>query len=132
MVFHLQREEDRQDVYCSFQAHSHLVKTRYLANNFVNSKPHEQSRTTSTLLSVGFLFPRSSSKYRVFMSHGLSGLFRALHRFIAFFIHRCAEQSRTPSTLRPLWVFLSCYASKYRVFGRNLFKAFLDKRSHVA
>ena len=37
-----------------------------MAPNFVKFKPPEQSRTTSTLLSVGFFFPRYPSKYRVF------------------------------------------------------------------
>ena len=50
-----------------------------MANNIVKFKSHEQSRTPSTLLSVGFFFPCSSSKYCVFIM-----LFRALHRFIAF------------------------------------------------
>ncbi len=76
-----------------------------MANNFVNDKSHEQSRTISTLLSVGFLFPHSSSKYCVFT-----------------ILKHCRVVTRTPSTLLSVDFFFPCHASKYRSFIRFCIK----------
>ena len=56
MVFHLQREEDRQDVYSPFKAHSHLVKTRYLAPDFVRYNPQDSHVRSVRYDPCGFFF----------------------------------------------------------------------------
>ena len=114
MVFHFQREEDRQDVYSPLKAHSHLVKTRYLAPNIVrHTECNPYVRQVHCGLPSVFL-SCYASKYRVFML-----------RISDVGIH--VRQVRVGRQIRAF----SHYASKYRVFINLPEADFIAKRFHL-